>query len=126
MNYTQLSKLYYIDENLYKTEYQARFNAPDTIRLNFRVKKNQAFIMQNAEIAGIIFQILKLDKKISILSSKLPEVAHEQFRKRCLIDEIILTNKIEGVYSTRREIASILGDLEGRVKERGTKKRFWD
>jgi len=81
--------------------------------------------MQNAEASGIVFEILKADKSISLLASMLPGIAIEQFIKRCLIDEIILTNKIEGVYSTRREIASILGDLEGAVKEKAARKRFW-
>jgi len=125
MSYMDLTKLYYMDQSRYHSEYQARFNAPDTIKFNFRIKKKQSFIVQNAEISGIIFQILKLDKKISLLSSALPGVAHEQFRKRCLIDEIVLTNKIEGVYSTRREIALILDDLENTVKEKTSRKRFW-
>ena len=41
----------------------------------------------------------------------MPGVAIVQFAKRCLIDEIILTNNIEGVYSTRRDISTILQDL---------------
>ena len=124
MDYTELLKLYYIDKSLHQAEYERRLNAPDTVKLRFRVKGNQAFFVQNAEISGIVHQILRTDKSISLLSSKLPEVAHDQFRKRCLIDEIILTNKIEGVYSTRREIASILADLESAVKGRTARKRF--
>lgn len=34
-----------------------------------------------------------------------------QFQQRCLIDEIVLTNNIEGVHSTRKEISEILQDL---------------
>jgi Fic family protein len=125
MGYIELPKLYYIDEQRYYSEYRDRFNAPDTVRLKFDIKKSQAFFVRDVEISGLVFQILRLDKSISLLSNKLPEAAHEQFRKRCLIDEITLTNKIEGVHSTRREIASILNELEYAVKEKSTRKRFW-
>ena len=125
MSYVDLPKLYYIDKDKYRSEYTIRFNLPDTVRMNLKIKNSQAFFVRNAEISDIVFQILKIDKEISQLSSKLPELAHEQFRKRCLIDEIILTNKIEGIHSTRKEIASILDDLESIVKEKSTRKRFW-
>lgn len=38
----------------------------------------------------------------------LPDIALEQFTKKCLIDEIKLSNDIEGIYSTRKEIRELL------------------
>jgi Fic family protein len=125
MNYIELPKLYYKNNDMYVSEYKNRFDSPDAIKLDFQIKSNQAFFLPNAEVSGIVFQILKLDKEISLLSSRLPGIALEQFKNKCLIDEIILTNKIEGVYSTRREIASILNDLESVVGEKAVRKRFW-
>jgi Fic family protein len=126
MSYIELSKLFYRDENQYITEYKSRFNSPDAIKINFNIKENQAFFMQNAQIADLVFQILKTDKRVSLISTQLPGLALEQYKKHCLIDEIVLTNKIEGVHSTRREIASILNDLEDTIYEKSTsRKRFW-
>ncbi len=51
---------------------------------------------------------------------ELPEKALIQYRKRCLTDEIVLTNNIEGVHSTRKEINEILTDLS----KKDRKKRF--
>jgi Fic family protein len=41
----------------------------------------------------------------------LPGIALNQYIRRCLIDEIVLTNEIEGVISTRRDISEILEDV---------------
>ena len=125
MNYIELPKLYYADKENYEVEYQRRFTSPDTTRLNFRVKGNNAFFVQNTEVSNLVFQILKTDKAITMLGSGLPGVAHDQFAKRCLIDEIVLTNRIEGVHSTRREIAAVLNDLEVTVRGSNKRKRFW-
>ena len=45
-----------------------------------------------------------------------PSVAIEQYTNNCLIDEVILTNNIEGVHSTRKEISEILQDLSAHNK----------
>lgn len=125
MSYVELRKLYYKDESLYRAEYEERFSSPDTVKLNFNIKSNPAFFVQTAEISQLIYQILRSDKNIYKLSQALPGVAIDQFTRRCLIDEIILTNKIEGVYSTRKEISNVLDELADRSKKkRGKMQRF--
>ena len=125
MGYIELRKLYYRDENLYRAEYEERFAAPDAVKLDFMIKSNQAFFIQTAEMSQLIYQILRIDKEIYKLSRELPGVAIDQFTRRCLIDEIVLTNKIEGVYSTRKEISSVLDDLADQSKKkRGKMRRF--
>ena len=66
-------------------------------------------------------KISKLDKKISLVRRELPKVALVQFADKCLIDEIKLTNDIEGVYSTRKELAAVLNEMDSKAK----KKRFY-
>lgn len=65
--------------------------------------------------------IERTDKEVNQLYSRLPKKAIEQFTNRCLIDEIVLTNNIEGVHSTRKEIDAILNDLSNHNE----KQRFW-
>jgi Fic family protein len=125
MNYIDLLRYSYKDKNEYIAEYKKRFYSTDAIKLNFKINDNQAFFVQNTYISNLMFNILRADKNISNISWRLPDIAHEQFSKRCLIDEIVLTNKIEGVNSTRREIASILNELEGVVQEKAARRRFW-
>lgn len=125
MGYLELGKMYYGDKVSYRAEYEARFSSPDTIKLNFWIKSNQVFFVPTPELSNLIFQILRTDKRITSLSRALPQVAIDQFTKRCLIDEIVLTNKIEGIYSTRKEIATVLDELAASSeKKKGKRRRF--
>ena len=67
---------------------------------------------------------MKNDKKILSLCNELPDIALQQYSKKCLIDEIVLTNNIEGVHSSRKEINDALDILETQSKEKGQKNRF--
>ncbi len=120
MAYT-LQKLFHIDREKYKEEYEKRFNSSDTIRLDFKIGNEQAFVCQTPEIMKLIISIERTDKKISNIKHELPSPAFDQFAKRCLVSEIKISNNIEGVHSTRRELKEILNDKSG--KYRG--KRFY-
>lgn len=111
MPYIELIKLYYSEPERYETIYQERFNSPYAQHIDFMVGQSPAFFVVTPEIQSQMITIQKIDKKIVFLCSRLPEVALEQFSKRCLIDEIVLTNNIEGIHSTRREIDGILTNL---------------
>lgn len=124
MSYAQLKSLYYKSDELYAQEYLSRFNAEETIKIDFQVGERQAFFMQNAEVMTLAYKIAKLDKEIGVLCDKLPGVAISQYSKKCLIDEIVITNKIEGVHSSRKEIGEALDILETQSKARGTHQRF--
>lgn len=120
MGYQSLYKLFYIDKDKHKSEYEKRFNDSETIHLDIKIGNHPAFIYPAAEVYKKVASILRTDKEIQKLCSKLPGVAIKQFQNKCLIDEIVLTNKIEGVNSTRKEITDILTDLSDNNK----KKRF--
>ena len=72
----------------------------------------------------LAYKIEKLDKEIVKLCNTLPGVAIDQYSKKCLIDEIVITNKIEGVHSSRKEIGEALDVLETQSKTRGKRQRF--
>ncbi len=97
--------------NEYKTEYESRYNDDETIHLSVNIGENAAFICQTPEIYKQIISIERLDKAVDAVANTLPQLAISQFASKCLIDEILLTNNIEGVHSTRKEIGEILQDL---------------
>lgn len=115
-----LYKLFHIDQTKYKEEYERRFNSDSTVKLNIKIGDNQAFFCNTDELYKKIISIERNDKKINQLCAKLPPKAISQFAMRCLVDEIILTNNIEGVNSTRKEVSEILMDLS----EKNNHKRF--
>lgn len=120
MEYIPLSKLFYSDTENYKKIYNKRFNSEYTTHLNFFINGHRAFFTLLPSFYSKLIEIYKIDKKIKALCDILPGKAIEHFARRCLIDEIILTNNIEGVHSTRREISSVLTELNNTKK----KKRF--
>ena len=67
-----------------------------------------AFSLPTTEILNLTSRIYKLTQTLIYLKSRLPQIALEQYTQTCLIDEVKLTNEIEGVNSTRREIQDIL------------------
>lgn len=123
MTYRELKKYYYGDDSQYKQEYLSRLEDEHTIKLDFYIHGKQAFFQQNFEILSLTIDILKLDREVHELSSELPEIAKRQYSRKCLIDEIVLTNKIEGVHSSRKEIGEALDILEEQSKQKRDKKR---
>lgn len=121
MNYILLSHLFYKDKNEYNALYEKRISSESTYVLPIKIGAHKAFYCLCPEIHKISIQIMELDKKISHIRSRLPNAALVQFANKCLIDEIKLTNDIEGVYSTRKELSAVLGELDGKAK----KKRFY-
>lgn len=116
--YVLLKSLYYDHKEEYETLYESRFNSNECVHLNFSIANNPAFFLETPELMKKVVEITRLDKAISQLSNSLPDIALKQYINKCLIDEIVITNNIEGVHSTRKEIGEILDDLEGKSDKR--------
>lgn len=78
----------------------------------------------NHEILQLIFQIYHLNNKIIEKCNNLPGIARQYFYKNILIEEIIKTNEMEGVHSTRKELKEVYEDVVNKnfIKK---KKRFY-
>jgi len=120
MSYISLSHLYYKDKKEYETLYNQRMSSESTYVLPIKISSNNAFYCLCPEIYNLSLKIMQLDKKIASVKSILPDEALMQFTKKCLIDEIKISNDIEGVYSTRKELSSVLKEMN----KKGNKKRF--
>ncbi|MCH5192694.1 MAG: Fic family protein [Oscillospiraceae bacterium] len=117
MSKQSLYKLFYMGKDEYDREYEKRFNSEDTVHLNIMIGNDPAFFEQTAELYKLVASIERADKRIDKLERSLPEQAVSQFAMRCLIDEIMLTNDIEGVSSTRKEIDEVLSNLSDNDKK---------
>lgn len=116
MRYEPLKNFYYNSKELFEETYNQRFNSPSTLKFDFDISGNQAFLVINNEILNLLELIYSADKELTLLtdSKAIPEIALQQFTNKCIVDEIHLTNKIEGVNSTRKEINDILNSPSGR------------
>ncbi len=104
MSYKTLKTIEYMKNGSSEAEYQKRLSSENIYHIDIDVSGYPAFFIETKEIRDLAMRIHKYDKQLIKLCNELPENAIEQFSMRCLIDEIQLTNDIEGVRSTRREI----------------------
>ena len=116
MNYELLSSLYYKSKNEYEQEYNNRFNSIASKRLNISIEENQCFYILTEEVVNKLYNVMVLNQELNKLTSEIPGIALQQYIKKCLIDEIVLTNEIEGVVSTRKDINEILENVEDKNK----------
>lgn len=119
MGYQLLSHLFYSDPESYDTMYALRLNGESTYKFNFAIDEHPCFMVITPEILTLVNDILSMDNIVTDLNYDLPVLAFNKYTKKCLIDEVLLTNEIEGVVSTRQEINTILETLEsGKKKDR--------
>ena len=120
MEYELLSKIFYKKPTEYESIYDARFNSEASIKLPIKIHENVGFIFNTNEITKLLVKIYKTVNKINLLRTHLPNIAINSYIIKSLKDEIALTNEIEGVRSTRKEIEdaidSIKNDKSARFK----------
>lgn len=112
MTYRDLRKIFHSNPDAYDETYAARFNSDQAHKIDISVSGNPAFFVMTPEIYQAAITAAKLDKEIYQLILSLPGKAIQSYMESNLIDEIVITNEIEGVRSTRREIGEVLERLE--------------
>lgn len=109
MEYLSLYKAGFINDINEKELYNQRFNAPNTIHFPIEVNEKPSFLYLNSELLLLLEQIQILNtriiKKRFEASTDLID-AWELYHS--LTREIMITNEIEGIASTRKEITELL------------------
>lgn len=118
MKYKALSSIFYSNNNEYLRTYTDRYNSESTYRFNFKINQYDSFVVINHDILQRVETIMELDRELLTKINELPFIALKQYTKKCLIDEIRMTNEIEGVVSTRKEINDILNDKNNTNKKK--------
>jgi len=112
--YKALRIIKYSDPNLAEQEFTKRINAYCTYKTGIKIQPMQQgyrqsqsfelFIVNNIELDMMQEKIEENAAVISDILRKLPIIAREQYYRKVLTDEILSTNEIEGVRSTKKEI----------------------
>lgn len=121
MKYKILKKIYYSEPpEVYEKIYRERSSGLASVQFDFWIKEERAFLFLDPEILELVTQIYHMDKQLAkfMASKNLPPAAIDQYKEKCLIDEIVMTNGIEGVNSTRKEISEILESPQTKKKQR--------
>ena len=114
IKYEALEKLYYKKQDVDK-EYALRINNPCAYNTELKIypvlkgnkiteKEYKLFCLPVNELLMKQEKIFLNSKKIIEISSELPKAAHVACRYEIMSNEIVKTNGLEGVHSTKKEI----------------------
>ena len=112
MAYKNLRSMFHDPSEDYQHAYESRVSSEFAVDLGIEVAQSPAFFLMVPDLSALCVKAARLDKEIYRLTRNLPARAVQSYRNSCLIDEIVLTNEIEGVHSTRREINEVLENLK--------------
>ena len=105
-----LKTIFHIDEQEYKKVYEKRFSAPYTEHFDFNVKCDNKentvpiFLCITKDMLLTMERINRLTVDLERIIKPIPPIGIQQFFMSCLREEILATNAIEGVHSTRKEV----------------------
>ena len=96
-------------------EAQTRLTAPSSFRTGIDVGADELFLAVPRELSIATEKILRTERKVSQLWRDLPGIACGAYVRNLIVDEVVCTNKMEGVQSTRKQIEEALeGGRRGR------------
>lgn len=127
--YQELSKIYYKagshgNSALEKT-YQERFNAESTFRTGIVTGGHELFLAVPHELIILTEHILRKERRVSNALRRLPPIARSSLIRSLVMDEIVCTNEIEGIHSTRKQINDVLESIDQDGRNRSNDfKRF--
>lgn len=109
MDYQPLNKLYYKGIDIYNETLAKRLGNPDSVyMLPVSIKSNPAFIVISHEVLSLVQKIYIRNNKLTRLYGRLPRGVIGSYLNKSLVEEILQSNEIEGVFSTRKELHMVL------------------
>ena len=131
MAYKRMDKLFYEDassdrkgEN--EREAHRRLAAPSSFRTGIDVGTGELFLAVPRELSLVTEQVLRAERKVSGWWSALPGIAQGAYVRNLIVDEVVCTNEMEGVRSTRKQIREAIDSVEQPVGENRRAKRFME
>lgn len=111
--YPTIRKVLYLDsspERFSRAERVARerLEAESTFRTGIMLEHGELFLAVPRQLSVAHEQILRKERRVSALWRQLPRVALGAYVRSLIGDEVVSSNEIEGVYSTRRQIKDAL------------------
>lgn len=128
MNYRTLQKLLYMDASNERFENNislaaTRREAESTFRTGFKINGEELFLATPRELSLLNETILGREREIAVALAGLPPIARGALIRSLVITEVVCSNELEGVYSTRRQINDLLETAPADSNDLG-RKRF--
>lgn len=117
MTYRTLEKALHADRSSERFSrhddlYRQRFMSESTFRTGIQLDMGELFLGVPRELSVLNEQVLRRERRVSALWRSLPTVALGAFIRSLIMDEVVCSNEIEGVHSTRREIEMALDQAQ--------------
>ncbi|HBT94851.1 MAG TPA: Fic family protein [Coriobacteriia bacterium] len=112
-DYAPLQKLFYQEKasernTVIRDEALRRLNEGSTFRSGISIATGELFLAVPRELTMISERLFRVERRVSKLWRELPGIARWAYIRGLIMGEIVSTNEIEGVYSTRRQIEEAL------------------
>lgn len=109
MQYRTLEKLFHADRTSNRflnaeKAYQERLTSESSFRTGIQLRTGELFLAVPRELSLENEQLLRRERRVSALWKSLPAVALHAYISSLILDEVVFSNEIEGVRSTRQEI----------------------
>lgn len=114
--YKDLKKIFHLDAGEAESVYKARLADESAVVL--KIGSKDFFYWFPPDVYSLLLKIERADRQVNALVDAMPRGASEKYMFECVVDEIILTNDIEGVVSTRKEIELAMDALRKNDKNR--------
>lgn len=128
MAYKSLRTLFHADRtnerfSRYVELANGRRNADSTFRTGIITDAGEFFLAVPRELSVLEENVLRFERSISRLASDLPPAATGALVRDLIIKEVVSTNELEGVHSTRKQISEVL-EMHRESIEARKEKRF--
>lgn len=113
MQYVPLKKLFYMDATTSRFESNARMakerlESPSTFRTGIIGQDGEFFLAVPRELSLLTEKVLRIERLISQRFKTMPEAIQVALIRNLVAEEVVSTNKLEHVHSTRRQIIDLL------------------
>ncbi len=113
MEYKDLATLYHMDssanrESTIQNILAERKNSDSTFDLGFSLPAGDLFLAVPRELNALTQRVLRRERKVSNLMKSLPGIAGSEVLRSLVMDEVVMSNKIENIHSTRKQIEAAL------------------
>ena len=118
MEYKELSKLYYMNDSPTRdsdlaAEEKRRRTAASTFDTGYETPDGTLFVAMPRELTILAEKIMRSERRVSKLMESLPPIARRATLRALVFDEIMNSNTMEGVHSTRAQVREAVEEASG-------------
>ena len=126
MDYREPATLYHMDaspsrESNLKKLIEERRSASSSFAVGYSIEAGELFLGVPRTLSILLEKVLRRERKVSKLMGAVPGIAGDEVLRSLAFDEVISSNLIENIHSTRRQIEE---SLEASSQENTKARRF--